>query len=106
MIGLAFPSGARLLGVHREKGIDDLIRFKVEIPRNHWSAFERELPVKPDEMRPGAGRLGPDQGWWDPRAAVGLRSGQARRENARAINIGVTHTDRNTTLLYVVEHGT
>jgi hypothetical protein len=105
--GLPFPSSARLLGIEREQGMDDLVRFKVELPASDWPALRDALPIPFEYMRAGTrGYFGQDRGFWDPHAAGQLRSGQVIREGARALNIGVDEGHPNKVVLYVVEHGT
>jgi hypothetical protein len=106
-VGLKFPNGARLIGVSRERGIDDLVRFKVEIAAADLPTFLATSPVASDAFEPGeGGLLGPDQGFWDPSRAIHLRSGQAVLKNNRALNIGIADGDPQRTILYIVNHGT
>jgi hypothetical protein len=35
-VGLTFPPGTRLLGIHRESGMDDLVKFRRPVKIN-WS---------------------------------------------------------------------
>jgi len=106
-VGLTFPTTARLLGVSREHGIDDLVRFKVELPRKDLAAFLSAAPVPPDAFEPGEGGLmGPDQGFWNPNRAASLRTGQAIHADHRTLNIGIADGGPATVFLYIVEHGT
>lgn len=106
-VGLKFPSSARLIGVGRESGIDDMVRFKVEIDPHDLAAFLATSPVAPEAFEPGAGGLlGPDQAFWDPSHAVRLRTGQAVLKNQRALNIGIDDGRPQVVVLYVVNHGT
>jgi hypothetical protein len=106
-VGLTFPASARLVGVSRERGIDDLVRFKVELPRADLASFLAAAPVPADAYEPGdGGFLGPDQGFWDPSRAVSLRTGQTIRDNHRTLNIGVAEAGPGRAAVYIVEHGT
>lgn len=83
-VGIAFPPSSRLLGVSRENGMDDLVMFKVELPRRDLASFLAKCPVPADAFEEGsAGFLGPDDGFWDPGKARHLRTGQSVR-NTRA----------------------
>lgn len=105
-VGLAFPPSSRLLGVSRESGMDDLVMFKVELPRRDLAAFLATCPVPADAFEDGsAGFLGPDQGFWDPGSATHLRTGQIVR-NARATNVGIDDGRPDVAVLYIVNHGT
>ena len=105
-VGLAFPPSSRLLGVSRENGMDDLVMFKVELPRRDLASFLATCPVPADAFEEGsAGFLGPDEGFWDPGKARHLRTGQIMR-NTRATNIGVDDGRPDVAILYIVNHGT
>jgi hypothetical protein len=106
-VGLKFPSSARLIGVGRESGIDDMVRFKVELDPHDLAAFIATSPVPPEAFEPGpGGLLGPHQAFWDPSRAVRLRTGQAILKNQRALNIGIDDGRPEVVVLYVVNHGT
>jgi hypothetical protein len=106
-VGVTFPAAARLIGVARESGIDDMVMFKVEISSNDLPSFMAALPVPADAFEPGeGGLLGPDQGFWDPRRAAHLRTGQVIVKNQRALNIGIGDGHPGVVAIYVVNHGT
>ncbi|MDB4981375.1 MAG: hypothetical protein JWM82_2127 [Myxococcales bacterium] len=106
-VGLTFPSSARLLGVHRERGIDDLVRFKVELGADDLPRFLASSPVPEEAFEPGeGGLLGPDEDFWDPGRANRLRTGQAMVKNNRALNIGIADGPTRRVVLYIVNHGT
>jgi hypothetical protein len=106
-VGLTFPADARLLGVSRERGIDDLVRFKVEMGAADLPALLASTPFKPDAFAPGeGGLLGPDQGFWDPNRAIHLLTAQAVVKPRRALNIGVADGGPQRVIVYVVDHGT
>jgi hypothetical protein len=80
----------RLIGVGRESGLDDMVRFKLEIDPHDLASFLATSPVPPEAFAPGAGGLlGPDQAFWDPSRAARLRTGQVVQKNQRALNIGI-----------------
>jgi hypothetical protein len=106
-VGVTFPASAGLIGVARERGIDDMVMFKVEMSSNDLPSFMAALPVPNDAFEPGEGSLlGPDQGFWDPRSAAHLRTGQVIVKNQRALNIGIGDGRPGTVAIYVVNHGT
>jgi hypothetical protein len=105
--GVPFPAAARLIGVARENGMDDLLRFKVEIPASDLAAFLATSPVPSEAFEAGErGLLGPDQGFWDPRRAQRLRTGQQVLPGQRALNIGIDDGRPDVVSIYVVNHGT
>lgn len=88
-LGLVFPAGSRLVGVHRERGADDLIAVKVEMPAAAWPGFVATTPIDPALFRPGErGLLGPDDGFWDPHASKNLPTAEAPLPRARVLNLG------------------
>lgn len=105
--GVRFPPGARLVGSARENGIDDLLRFKVEVAPAELPAFLSTSPVPAEALEPGeGGLLGPDQGFWDPSQAKRLRTGQKIMPRQRAVNIGIDEGRTDKVIIYVVNHGT
>jgi hypothetical protein len=106
-LGVAFPAAAKLIGVHREQGIDDLVAAKVEMPATEWPGFLAKIPMERDLFSPGErGLLGPDDGFWDPHQAKGLRTAQALLPGRRTLNIGYHHGRGTVVVVYVVNHGT
>jgi len=106
-LGVTFPRGSRIIGVERERGIDDLVAAKVEIRSAELSSFLASSPVKAADLQPGErGMLGPDHDWWDPGKATRLRTGQAALAGARYLNIGVDDGRPGVAVLYIVNHGT
>ena len=60
-VGLTFPASARLIGVHREAGMDDAVMLKVEIAAGDFPAFVKTCPVPPEAFAPRTrGLMGPD----------------------------------------------
>ena len=95
------------MGVARERGIDDMIELKVAMKAADQAGFIARSPVRVEDFHPGAGGLlGPDHDWWDPGRAPHLRTGQAMRPKARALNIGVGDAQGDIVAVYIVNHGT
>jgi hypothetical protein len=106
-IALAFPAGAKLLGVHRERGADDLVAVKVEMSAADWPSFLARTPIDPTLFRPGErGLLGPNDGFWDPHKAKNLRTAEAPLPNGRVLNIGYDDSRGGYFVVFVVNHGT
>lgn len=106
-VGVKFPPAARLVGVHRERGLDDLVAVKVEMAASEWPAFLAGTPVDPKSFRAGErGLLGPDEGFWDPHKARNLRTAEVSLPDARALNIGFDDSRPGIVVVYVVNHGT
>jgi hypothetical protein len=88
-IGLRFPDRTRLIGVHRERGVDDLIAVKVEMPATAWPGFVGQTPIDPTLFRPGErGLLGPDDSFWDPHRAKSLKTAETQLPKGRVLNLG------------------
>ena len=52
------------------------------------------------------GLLGSDHDFWDPHHAPALRTAQAKRPEARALNLGIDDSPPGLVVVYLVEHGT
>ena len=106
-VGLVFPDGSRLVGVHRERGADDLIAVKVEMPAAAWPSFVATTPIDPTLFRRGErGLLGPDDGFWDPHVSKNLRTAETPLPHARVLNLGYDDSRGNVISVYIVNHGT
>jgi hypothetical protein len=107
-LGIRFPEGARLIGTHREDGMDDYLGVKVEMPAEALAGFLASCPIPKERYASGnGGLLGPDQdGFGDPNKQPKLRTGQAQLPGARALNIGFDDSRPDVALVYVVNHGT
>ena len=104
-VALTFPSSARLIGVHRERGMDDLVAVKVEMDAADWPGFLGRTPVDATLIRPGErGLLGPDEGFWDPHQAKNLHTVEATLPNQRVLNIGYDDSRKGVVVVYVVNH--
>jgi hypothetical protein len=105
-VGFSFPATAKLIGVHRERGADDLIAVKVELPATEWQGFLSHVPVDASLFRAGErGLLGPDQGFWDPHKAQNLRTVETALPNGRVLNLGYDDGRASVVAVYVVNHG-
>lgn len=84
-LGLQFPAGTKLIGYHREHGMDDYLGLKVEMPRAALQGFLASTPIAEEQYAYGeGGLLGADgRGYWDPHRQPKLRTGQARLPGAR-----------------------
>jgi hypothetical protein len=106
-VGLVFPAGSKLVGVHRERGADDLMAVKVEMPAAAWPTFVATTPIDPTLFRTGErGLLGPDDGFWDPHRCKNLRTAEAPLPHARVLNLGYDDSRGSVFSVYVVNHGT
>ena len=106
-IKVTFPPGARLVGIGRERGIDDLVEAKVEMDAKGLAAFLARAPLKETDLEPGRRDvLGVDHDWWDPGRSKNLRAGQALIGNGQAFNLGVADGPPGRVVLYIVQHGT
>ena len=106
-LGVRFPGQARLIGTHRESGMDDYLGVKVEMPAAALAGFLESCPVPKDRFADGeGGLLGSDTGFWDPNAQPKLRTGQTQLPGARALNIGYDDSRADVAVVFVVNHGT
>lgn len=106
-LGLAFPPSARLGGVLRSNGMDDAVRFKIEMNTADFPSFLAQTGIEPELTRPNMqGLFGPDRDFWDPHRVKSLRAGQVKRPDARALHVGYGESQPGTTVVYVMEHGT
>lgn len=106
-VGLTFPAGTKLVGVHRERGADDLIAVKVEMPAAKWPRFLASTPIDSSLFRPGErGLLGPDDGFWDPHKASALRTAEASLPQGRVLDLGYDDSRGQWVTVYIVNHGT
>jgi hypothetical protein len=104
-LGVPIPADAKVLGVHRESGMDDLTCAKFLITRQAFVHVAAILPVRPEAFRPGVGRLGSDFDFWNPHATPGLRWAQAPLPDARSLTIGIADSTDGV-ILFLVNHGT
>jgi hypothetical protein len=106
-LNLRFPPSTRLIGVHRWQGMDDIVHIKLELAPEDLDALIAQTQIDPAAFTPGtAGLLGPDQDFWDPHRAPKLRTAQAQRPDARALNLGIDDSRPAVAVVYLVEHGT
>jgi hypothetical protein len=107
-LSLRFPEQTRLIGSHREQGMDDYLAVKVEMPARASNGFLSDSPIPRAQFEPGnGGLLGPDEGkFWDPNKQPQLQTGQVQRAGARVLNIGFDDSRSDIAIVYVVSHGT
>ena len=87
--------------------MDDLVQVKLEMAREDVPSLVQQTHIDPASFYPGTGGLmGPDQEFWDPHQAPALRTGQAERPGARALNLGIDDSRPGAAVVYLVEHGT
>ena len=104
-VAVRFPPSTRLIGVHREKGIDEWIGVKVEMSSGDWPGFLASTPIDPGLFEPGScGKLGSDFAFWDPHKAKKLRTAQAILQNGRVLNIAYDDSRGSVVVVYVVNH--
>lgn len=73
-LGLALPTRTHIVGVKRERGIDDAIFAKIEIPPAYLPEFLRGAPFRLADLdKTGKASLPPDDRWWDPNNADEVR---------------------------------
>lgn len=107
-VGLKLPSSGRVLGLRRERGIDDAVLAKIELPASEWKKIASQPPLDSAELKSeNKAYLPDDDGWWDPNRAPSLRAAQIQMPEARVLNIGVVEpTKAGTVVLYIMNHGT
>jgi hypothetical protein len=106
-LNLQFPPSTRLIGVRRWQGMDDMVHVKLELAPEDLDALIAQTQIDPAAFAPGTGGLlGPDKDFWDPHRAPKLRTAQAQRPDARALNLGIDDSRPSVAVVYLVEHGT
>jgi len=103
--GFPIPSQAQVLGLKRESGMDDLVRVKVLIPTSSRDHFLAGVPIPAAALRPGVGRLGSDDGFWNPHATLKIRSGTKPLADGRYLLLGIADAAEGT-LVFLAKHGT
>jgi hypothetical protein len=104
-MGLEFPTGTRLQGLNRSER-EEMVRFKVVIPRATWGAFEPKLPIRWSALQPGRRGLPPDDGYWDPQRYPEVRTGTKWLPEAVALTIGIDDSAPDVVTMFVFQHGT
>ena len=106
-LNLQFPASTRVIGVRRANGMDDIVRVKLEMASSDLPSLIAQTHIDPASFYPGTrGLMGSDKGFWDPNHAPALRTGQVKRPDARALNVGVDDSRPDVAVVYLVEHGT
>lgn len=105
-VGVPFPPEARLLGARRERGIDEYVMFKVELPAALLPAFMGTLPFSDDDARPGDNApFGADDGFFDP-STTSLEHFYEGYAAERALKLGITPAKNGWVTVYVVSFQT
>jgi hypothetical protein len=100
-VGLHFPADATLIGAHHERGIDELVRLKVEVPESELESFLRGLPFSKGDARPGKdAHFGPDRDFWDPNQSSFERFYEGRVAE-RSMRLGISHAKSGRIIVYV-----
>jgi len=103
--GFPIPSDTKILGVKRESGMDTLVQAKLLISPSSLEHFLAGLSIPADVLRTGVGRLGSDDGFWNPHATPTLRSGTKPLTDGRYLLLGIADSAEGT-LVFVARHGT
>jgi hypothetical protein len=104
-LGISLPPGTRILGVTAESGIDDLLRAKLEMPIASLEKFLASTGIPHFEhVEPDF--LGPDEGFWDPHRAKGLRCGDVQLPGSRFLTIAVDESRPGIAVIYAMNNGT
>jgi hypothetical protein len=87
--------------------MDDIVHIKLELAPEHVDSLISQTQIDPTSFAPGTGGLlGSDKDFWDPHRAPTLRTAQAQRPDARALNLGIDDSRPAVAVVYLVEHGT
>jgi hypothetical protein len=102
------PKGSRLIGVHRENGLDDLIQVKLEMSAADLPSFLASSPLAERPLDTWDRRviLGPDHEFWDPESVPTLRTAETIYPGARGFQIGVDQRTPGVVVVYLIDHGT
>jgi hypothetical protein len=102
------PESARLLGVRRESGMDDLIQVKLEMSAVEFATFVASSPLarQPLESWENNGIWGFDHDFWDPHRVPNLRSAETGYPDARSFRLGIDERKPGVVVVYLVDHGT
>ncbi len=102
------PESARLLGVRRQNGMDDLIQVKLEMSAADLPALLASSPLadQPLEGWERHGIFGSDHDFWDPHQVPNLRSAETGYPDARRFRLGIDERRPEVVVVYLVDHGT
>lgn len=104
-MGVPIPADAQVVGVKREAGIDVLVRVKLLVSPASRERFLATLPIQQEALRPGVGRLGTDDGFWNPHATPLIRSGSKTLKDGHYLLIGIADATAGT-VVFLAKHGT
>jgi hypothetical protein len=100
-VGLQFPADATLIGARRERGIDELVQFKVELSESDLAPFLHALPLSAADARPAKdAHFGPDRDFWDPGQSLVERYYEGRVVE-RSLKLGIAHAENGRVIVYV-----
>lgn len=107
-LGLKLPSTARVIGVHRERGMDDAVLVKLEVSVADWQTLRAAEPLKGADFAPAnRGYLPADDGWWDPSKSANLPAAQIEMPRGRVLNIGADEDAKpGAVVVFAMNHGT
>jgi hypothetical protein len=104
-LGVPIPGDAKVLGVKRESGIDEYVRIKLLVPHASRDQFTAGLPIRPEAFHPGVGRLGSDDGFWNPHATPQIKSASKALPDGRYLLVGIAE-QADGTVIFIAKHGT
>jgi len=104
-LGVPIPQDTKVLGVKRESGMDALVRVKLLVPSPSRDQFLAALPLRQEAFRPGAGRLGADEGFWNPHATPKIRSATKALPGGQYLLMGLAEGAEGT-VVFLAKHGT
>ena len=104
-LGVPIPADAKVIGVKRESGMDELVRVKLLVSLASRDKFLAELAIQQDSFRPGVGRLGSDDGFWNPHATPQIRSAAKALADGRYLLVGLADSREGATV-FLAKHGT
>ena len=106
-IGFSLPEGIEVKGIRINPGRASLAQAKLRMNRSAYDVFRQRCPIKDEAFRPGPrGLITQDRGFWDPRKAKNLRTGQAHLPGATALNVGLDESNPDAVVVYIQYHGT
>ena len=106
-LGFAIPSGAEILGISDERGLDDATFAKLRLGSEDWSRFLAAAELSDGDFSEDRRYLlGPDTQWWDPSRPPSLRTAQKQLPNGEFLNVGVDPSGADGVRVYLMWHQT
>lgn len=103
-LGVPLPPGTVVLGVEVERGLDDAVFAKLQIPLRELWAFQAATGIE-SFREGGADLLGPDHNLWDPHQAKSLATGSTPLPNSRNLIVAIDASHAEQAVVYAVNHG-